>query len=78
MPLRPIVELGVDEAYRILDARGEASRELPPLAAIENEDWGRDLLLSKLWDWTDAELAAAGLTRSDRQVDQSVDASNFM
>ena len=78
MNLRPIVELGVDEAYQIVGARGGVDTDLPPLSAIENEDWGRDLLLSKLWAWTDAELAAAGLTRSDRQVDQSVDSWNLM
>jgi hypothetical protein len=69
MNLRPIVELGVDEAYQIVDARGGVASDLPPLAAIENEDWGRDFLLAKLWDWTDAELAAAGLTRTDREND---------
>jgi hypothetical protein len=69
MNLRPIVELGVDEAYQIVGARGGVDTDLPPLSAIENEDWGRDFLLSKLWDWTDAELASAGLTRTDREND---------
>ena len=45
MELTPIVELGVAEAYAILIERFGLS-DLPPLDAIENEDWGRDLLLS--------------------------------
>ena len=36
----PIVELGVAEAYAILVKQGQDN--LPPLEAIENEDWGRD------------------------------------
>ena len=49
--LTPIFELGVAEAYAILTTRlGVDPRELPPLVAIENEDWGRDLLLSRFLD----------------------------
>ncbi|WP_435019080.1 hypothetical protein TA3x_001076 [Tundrisphaera sp. TA3] len=62
MALIPIVELGVDEAYAILAGRlGHA--DLPPLDAIENEDWGRDLLLSRLGALSDSELAEVGLSR---------------
>ena len=47
--LTPIVELGLAEAFAILTEQLGVSREsLSPLDAIENEDWGRDLLLSKL------------------------------
>lgn len=61
---RPIVELGVDEAYALLrDHFGQV--DLPPLEAIENEDWGRDALLSRLQALPEDQLAAAGLTTSD-------------
>jgi len=47
--LTHIHELGVDEAYRLLtDKLGVEG--LPPLDAIENEDWGRDLILSRLME----------------------------
>ena len=47
--LTPIVELGVAEAFAILTEQlGVSPESLPPLDAIENEDWGRDLLLGKL------------------------------
>jgi len=60
MILKPVVELGVAEAYAILvDHFGED--RLPPLEAVENEDWGRDLLLSRFEERTADELAAAGL-----------------
>ena len=45
MALTPIVELGVSEAYAILTGRFGVT-DLPPLESIENEDWGRDYLLS--------------------------------
>lgn len=60
MNLRPVVDLGVAEAYAILIDRFSEDR-LPPLEAIENEDWGRDLLLSRFEEHTAAELAKAGL-----------------
>jgi hypothetical protein len=62
--LTPIVELGVAEAYALLRDRF-GQRDLPPLEAIENEDWGRDYLLARLHDLPDAALALAGLTRGD-------------
>ena len=46
MELKPIVELGVAEAYALLTGRFGLT-DLPPLEAIEYEDWGRDLLLSR-------------------------------
>jgi hypothetical protein len=60
--LIPIVELGVAEAYAILTQRFGQS-DLPPLDAIENEDWGRDLLFSRFESIPPAALALAGLTR---------------
>jgi hypothetical protein len=57
-----IVELGVDEAHAILSVQF-GQLDLPPLDAIENEDWGRDFLLSRFEAIADADLATAGLTR---------------
>jgi hypothetical protein len=62
--LTPIVELGVADAYAILTERFGLT-DLPPLDAIENEDWGRDLLLSRLYEIPAAALAAAGLSLAD-------------
>jgi hypothetical protein len=65
--LIPLVELGVAEAYAILTQRlGEDPRDLPPLEAIENEDWGRDLLLSRLLEHPAEALAAAGIRLDER------------
>ena len=64
MGLTPIVELGVAEAHAILAERFGQS-DLPPLDAIENEDWGRDLLLSRFEALSDEDLAGAGLTRDE-------------
>ncbi len=61
MALTPIVELGVAEAYAILADRF-GHEDLPPLDAIENEDWGRDFLLSKFQDLPPGALAEVGLT----------------
>ena len=64
MALTPIVELGVAEAYALLTGRfGQAG--LPPLEAIENEDWGRDFLLSRFQDLPAEALAEAGLSWED-------------
>lgn len=57
----PIVELGVAEAYELLLHRFGRT-DLPPLDAIENEDWGRDALLSRFLDIPPADLLDAGLT----------------
>ncbi len=62
MELKSIIELGVDEAHAILrDRFGQT--DLPPLEVIENEDWGRDHLLSRFESITPDDLAKAGLTR---------------
>jgi hypothetical protein len=60
MALTPIVELGVAEAYVLLTERFGLS-DLPPLQAIENEDWGRDLLLTRFQEFTSEALAEQGL-----------------
>lgn len=64
MDLTPVVELGVDEAYLLLTERFGVV-DLPPLQAIENEDWGRDMLLSRFVQLTAEQLADAGLTLED-------------
>lgn len=61
MALTPIVELGVAEAYELLTRRFGVTG-LPPLEAIENEDWGRDSLLCRFQDFSADALAEAGLT----------------
>ena len=63
MALTPIVELGVAEAHAILTEHFRLSG-LPPLDAVDNEDWGRDYLLAKLAEFSAAELAEVGLTTS--------------
>lgn len=61
MELTPIVELGVSEAYEILTDRFGVA-DLPPLDSLENEDWGRDYLLSRFLELPRAALAEAGLS----------------
>jgi hypothetical protein len=61
MGLTPITDLGVAEAYELLTVHFGLVC-LPPLEAIENEDWGRDFLLSKFLDLPAEALVAAGLT----------------
>ena len=61
MALMPIVELGVSEAYEILTERFGVA-DLPPLESIENEDWGRDYLLSRFLQLPRPALTEAGLS----------------
>ena len=57
--MRSILELSTAEAYRLVcDHFGHS---LPPLDAVENEDWGRDYVLQHFQRYSEAELAAAGL-----------------
>jgi len=58
--MRSIYELSTEEAYRIVSEH--FGHSLPPLEAIENEDWGRDYVLQRFQRHSAAELAAAGLT----------------
>lgn len=66
MALIPIVELGVAEAYDILTRHFGVSG-LPPLDSIENEDWGRDYVLGRLFELPASELAEAGLAAHESQ-----------
>lgn len=59
MPLRSIHDLTTEEAYRLATER--FGHELPPLDAVENEDWGRDYVLQKLLEHSREELLAAGV-----------------
>jgi hypothetical protein len=62
--LRPLVELGVDEAHALLEHHFQ-HQDLPPIEAVENEDWGRDYLLARLQSLPESALNAAGLTAID-------------
>lgn len=72
MVKKPIVELGVAEAHAILAARPDGE-DLPPLEAIENEDWGRDLLLSRFLEMPAEELAALGLSLENSEFQRGFD-----
>jgi hypothetical protein len=57
--MRSIFDLTTEEAYHIV--RDHFGHELPPLDAVENEDWGRDYVLQHFQRHTAEELAAVGL-----------------
>jgi hypothetical protein len=57
--MRSIYDLTTHEAYHLV--RDHFGHELPPLDAVENEDWGRDYVLQYFQRHTAAELAEAGL-----------------
>lgn len=59
-PMQSILDLTTEEAYRIV--RDRLGHELPPLDAIENEDWGRDYVLQHFQRHSKEELADLGLT----------------
>lgn len=58
--MRSIHELTTEEAYRLVAEH--FGHPLPPLDAVENEDWGRDYVLQHFQRHSDEELSAAGLT----------------
>ena len=58
--MRSIYELTTEEAYRLVSA--QLGHALPPLDAVENEDWGRDYVLQHFLEHSAEELAAIGLT----------------
>ena len=58
--MRNIHDLSTEEAYRIV--REQLGHELPPLDAVENEDWGRDYVLQHFLGHSAEELAKLGLT----------------
>jgi hypothetical protein len=58
--MRSIYDLTTEEAYRLVS--DHFGHELPPLDAVENEDWGRDYVLQYLQRHSAEELAVVGLT----------------
>jgi hypothetical protein len=58
--MRWIHDLTTEEAYRIVAE--QLGHPLPPLDAVENEDWGRDYVMQHFERHTAEELAAVGLT----------------
>jgi hypothetical protein len=58
--MRSIHELTTEEAYHLVS--GHLGHPLPPLEAVENEDWGRDYVLQHFLLHRAEELAAIGLT----------------
>jgi hypothetical protein len=58
--MRSIYDLTTEEAYRLV--HDHFGHELPPLDAVENEDWGRDYVLQHLQRHSAEDLAAVGLT----------------
>jgi hypothetical protein len=57
-------DLTTEEAYHLV--RDTLGHDLPPLDAVENEDWGRDYVLQHFLKHTREELAAAGLTWDEK------------
>jgi hypothetical protein len=55
---RSIHDLTTEEAYRLIEQLGH---ELPPLDAIENEDWGRDYVMQHFLKHSAEELVRLGL-----------------
>lgn len=58
--MRRIFDLTTEKAYRLV--AGHFGHDLPPLEAVENEDWSRDYVLQQLQLRTADELAEVGLT----------------
>ena len=59
--MRSIHDLTTEEAYRLAAER--LGEELPPLDAIENEDWGRDYVLQRILMHDDGDLSRVGISR---------------
>jgi hypothetical protein len=58
--MRSIFDLTTEEAYYLVSEH--LGHALPPLAAVENEDWGRDYVLQHFQEHSPEELAQIGLT----------------
>ncbi len=65
--MRSIFELTTAEAYELV--AGHFGHGLPPLEAVENEDWGRDYVLQQLRRHSDEELAAVGISVEPRAME---------
>ncbi|MCS7160961.1 MAG: hypothetical protein RMJ19_10870 [Gemmatales bacterium] len=44
--MRSLFELSTEEAWRLLAEH--LRQDVPPLEAVQNEDWGRDYILQRL------------------------------
>ncbi len=66
--IRSIFELSTEEAYRIAC---ELGHPLPPLEAVENEDWGRDYVLQLLHQSSPEHLARLGLTLQEEEPERN-------
>ncbi|MCS7166845.1 MAG: hypothetical protein RMI91_08930 [Gemmatales bacterium] len=44
--MRSIYDLTTEEAWRIV--KEQLHKDVPPLEAVQNEDWGRDYILQEL------------------------------
>ena len=61
--MRSIHDLTTEEAYILAVER--LGEELPPLDAVENEDWGRDYVLQRILMHDDTELSRVGVSRHE-------------
>ncbi len=57
--MRSIFELSTSEVWHLLAEK--LTEEVPPLEAVENEDWGRDYLLQRLLAQPPDRLAKLGI-----------------
>jgi hypothetical protein len=57
--MKRVCDLTTEVAYRLVAEH--FGHPLPPLEAVENEDWGRDYVLQHFQRHTAEELAAVGL-----------------
>jgi hypothetical protein len=57
--MRSIFELSTSEVWHLLAE--QLGEEVPPLDAVENEDWGRDYLLQRLLAQPPDRLAKVGI-----------------
>jgi hypothetical protein len=57
--MRSLFDLTTAEAHALVVRH--VDDDVPPLDAVENEDWGRDFLLQKLADLPPERLLALGL-----------------
>ncbi len=67
MTLRSIYDLTTEEAYHLVATR--FGDDLPPLDAVENEDWGRDYILQHFLRYSPEELALLGLTMANPSLE---------
>ena len=61
--MRSVHDLTTQEAYRLVAQH--FGHDLPPLDAVENEDWGRDYVLQHFQQHSVEELASVGLTLAE-------------